>query len=98
MWSFLKSLFGHSDEGLAPSATATPLPSDGAVCINPATGLPMLSGDCSGVDVAGNPYGCDLDDAVAAASLDIGNDGWNDGSGWNDCFSATDSDLGSSWD
>jgi hypothetical protein len=26
-------------------------------CINPATGLPMLSGYCWGVDVRGNPYG-----------------------------------------
>jgi hypothetical protein len=26
-------------------------------CINPATGLPMVGGKCSGVDVGGNPYG-----------------------------------------
>jgi hypothetical protein len=26
-------------------------------CINPATGLPMLFGECWGVDVGGNPYG-----------------------------------------
>ena len=29
--------------------------------INPATGLPMTGG-IGGVDMAGNPYGCDLDD------------------------------------
>lgn len=29
--------------------------------INPATGLPMTSGDYSGVDVCGNPYGTRLD-------------------------------------
>lgn len=28
-----------------------------ASCVNPATGLPMISGECWGVDVAGNPYG-----------------------------------------
>jgi hypothetical protein len=26
-------------------------------CINPATGLPMVGGQCFGFDVAGNPYG-----------------------------------------
>jgi Domain of unknown function (DUF4189) len=29
-------------------------------CINPATGLPMVSGYCWGVDVGGNPYGVKL--------------------------------------
>jgi hypothetical protein len=29
-------------------------------CINPATGLPMISGYCWGVDVRGNPYGTRL--------------------------------------
>jgi hypothetical protein len=28
-------------------------------CINPASGWPMISDDCSGVDVIGNPYGRD---------------------------------------
>lgn len=28
--------------------------------INPATGLPMISGGMTGVDVAGNPFGSDL--------------------------------------
>ena len=27
---------------------------------NPATGLPMIDGQMSGLDVAGNPYGIDL--------------------------------------
>jgi len=30
--------------------------------VNPASGLPMIDGSCSGVDVAGNPYGTDLHD------------------------------------
>ena len=29
-------------------------------CINPATGLPMMSGQCWGVDIQGNPYGMKL--------------------------------------
>ena len=29
-------------------------------CINPATGLPMVFGKCSGVDIQGNPYGVKL--------------------------------------
>ena len=27
--------------------------------INPASGLPMIDGDCGGVDVGGNAYGTD---------------------------------------
>lgn len=37
--------------------------------INPATGLPMVSGDASGVDVAGNPYGFDHDDYWGTSDL-----------------------------
>jgi hypothetical protein len=37
---------------------------------NPATGLPMVGGNGS-VDVAGNPYGCDLD-----------NHQWDDNPAW----------------
>jgi hypothetical protein len=32
-------------------------PANPVGCINPATGLPMVSGQCWGVDVQGNPYG-----------------------------------------
>lgn len=39
-----------NDQGSSYNAPA-------ARCINPATGLPMVSGECWGVDVAGNPYG-----------------------------------------
>lgn len=30
--------------------------------INPATGLPMTGNGTAGLDVEGNPYGCDLSD------------------------------------
>ena len=29
--------------------------------VNPSSGLPMVDGSCSGVDVAGNPYGYGTD-------------------------------------
>jgi hypothetical protein len=49
--------------------------------INPASGLPMISGDTSGVDVDGNPYGMDDSD-------DFNNN--------SDSFINSDSDFGSS--
>ena len=66
---------GLSDEEDWPDDSSPPLPSaswdDGtapfpsshaALCINPATGLPMLSGDAFGIDCGGNPFGTDLFD------------------------------------
>jgi hypothetical protein len=41
---------------------------DGGSCINPATGLPMISGDLGGVDVGGSPYGTDLHVHMSAMS------------------------------
>ncbi len=41
---------------------------DTGTTINPASGLPMISGDTSGVDVGGNPYGMDK-------SVDFSNSG-----------------------
>ena len=52
-------------------------------CINPASGLPMISDDCMGVDVGGNPYGTDL------------NDHWDHGSSFD---SSNSFDSGSLWD
>ncbi len=58
---------------------------------NPATGLPMVSGDTSGVDVGGSPYGTDFhhDSFVdhSSSGWDSGfSGGWDSGShsGWND--------------
>lgn len=56
---------------------------------NPATGLPMISGDESGTDVMGNPYGFDLQQDSFGGSDGIQNDGldswgrdyWSGGSG-----------------
>lgn len=85
MFSFLKTWLGDSAGAASSSTASSVLASDGGVCINPATGLPMTGGDCSGVDVQGNPYGADLhDDALPSAST------WDD-----DCFSSSSD---SSWD
>jgi hypothetical protein len=61
-------------------------PSDGGFCddcsnsyqVNPASGLPMISGNTSGVDVAGNPFGFSNDhfgsatDSAMSSSPHIG--------------------------
>ena len=99
MFGFLKSWFG-GDEDAVTSSTSTLLSGDSAACINPATGLPMISDDCTGVDVGGSPYGSDLhDDTASIASV------WDDGitsmsTGFDDgSFStASSSDWGSNWD
>ena len=74
-WRSVLGFIGwQSDECLM----AAPLPSLGA--INPATGLPMLQDNCSGVDVGGSPFGVDLhSDTVGLdpfQSSCSGIDGW----------------------
>lgn len=74
--------------------------------INPATGRPMIGGDCTGVDIAGNPCGVDAQagemhassissaSTVASAFSDIGGD--RDGASvWERSSSWH---IGSSWD
>lgn len=59
--------------------------------INPASGLPMISGSC-GIDVAGNPYGTDstMDDTFSGSGLGS-IDSFTSGSGWDDPFSGSSS-------
>lgn len=62
---------------------------------NPATGLPMVSGTTSGMDVGGNPYGCSNSHFDSCSSIDEGI-----GSGFGDSFgdgigSSFGSDIGS---
>ena len=84
--SFITDLFGHSRPGSDPG-------------VNPATGLPVLSG---GVDVAGNPYGVDThrsDDpsssGAGASSHDYHQHGGSATS--NDWSSSSWSGVSSSW-
>lgn len=59
--------------------------------INPATGLPMAGG----VDIAGNPYGCDLSSMHGIGSTDWTSTGGLSG---HDSWSSTDSfGCHSSW-
>lgn len=57
-------------------------------CQNPATGLPMASGNCSGMDIAGNPYCTDLSSihSHTSSSFDTGS-GWSGMPGSSDPFS-----------
>ncbi|MEN1927594.1 hypothetical protein WCE37_01065 [Luteimonas sp. MJ250] len=63
-------------EGHAPSRFEAPLrhAQDAVVgpAVNPATGLPMASGDEFGVDVMGNPFGTDLEHDLAGDTLGSG--------------------------
>lgn len=75
MWRSVLGFVGwQSDE----CPLAAPVQCSGA--INPATGLPMLQGDCSGVDVGGSPFGADLHYETLGGdvflSLNGGIDGW----------------------
>jgi hypothetical protein len=61
--NFWKSLFSWNQESEPADSLSTAEPM-GAIEINPATGLPMIGDGCGGVDVAGNPYGTDLDSSA----------------------------------
>lgn len=59
--------------GLDPGAPSEPEITKHSV--NPATGLPMIFGDESGVDVMGNPYGFDLQQDSFGSTGGIQSDG-----------------------
>lgn len=52
-------------------------------CINPASGLPMVSGDTSGIDVGGNVYGCNNDSFDSSSLFDSGVSGMDTGCDWS---------------
>ncbi|MFZ2974631.1 MAG: hypothetical protein WA049_18525 [Ferribacterium limneticum] len=58
--SFWNNLFSWNHESGLGDSLSTDEPMK-TIEINPATGLPMIGDDCGGIDVAGNPYGIDLD-------------------------------------
>lgn len=62
IWDFLQGVFS-SDMSHVPDMGFGP------TVINPATGLPMLDANTSGVDVGGSPYGFDThSDSVVGSS------------------------------
>jgi hypothetical protein len=76
-WNDLFGFFGSSST------------TDDSCAVNPANGLPMVGG-CAGLDIEGNPYGCDLRAHGDLLHSCPGDDTWGDVSS-----SLIDSDL--SW-
>ncbi len=65
--------------------------------VNPATGLPMVSNSCAGIDVGGNSYG--TNDADFNSSYDIGHDSFGSMDTFDtsyDLFSSSHDSFGSS--
>jgi hypothetical protein len=56
LWSWL---FG-STSGTSDSDVHSTTASHATGAVNPATGLPMVSGDSTGIDIGGSPFGVDL--------------------------------------
>lgn len=83
LFAWLNDDFSGTDIGEGNISSVT----DESTCINPASGLPMIDGSC-GVDVGGNPYGCDLHDTDYSPSASE--------SMWDDSFSSSASE--SMWD
>ena len=79
IFNWLGSLFNSDDDTIGINGSDDIISSD--TTINPASGLPMISGDTSGVDVEGNPFGMDDSD-------DFNNN--------SDSFINSDNDFGSS--
>lgn len=65
--TFWKWLLGGLDDGTV-AASAPVSDEDIGSTVNPATGLPMLSGGMSGVDAGGSPYGMDLHSSTSRDS------------------------------
>ena len=75
--------FGNAEDS---SSSSVPGAQDDTCIINPATGLPVSG--CGWVDVAGNPYGTDLQDS------------WTHSASWDSSSAPSnwDSGMGSGWD
>lgn len=54
-----KWLLGSLDDNTTALSAPAPM-EEVSSTVNPATGLPMLSGEISGVDTGGSPFGTDL--------------------------------------
>ena len=60
IFNWLSGLFNNDDDTIGTTGSDDIIGS--GTTINPASGLPMISGDTSGVDVEGNPFGMDDSD------------------------------------
>lgn len=61
-----KWLLGSLDDNT--KALSTPAPAEICSAVNPATGLPMLSGGISSLDAGGSPFGKDLHSSASWGS------------------------------
>lgn len=86
-WNNLLSWCGLDTNMEAASCSYNPSENHGCT-VNPASGLPMVDG-CSGLDVAGNPFG-----------LDLHHDTWSPipGSCSDSIWSSSVFDSSSTWD
>lgn len=66
--------------GRAPHALNEDVHSTTASTVNPATGLPMVNGDSTGIDVGGSPYGFDAHDHSPTSA---GCDSFGSGDHWS---------------
>ncbi len=57
--TFWKWMLGSLNDAAAEPSAPTIVEDTGST-VNPATGLPMLSGGMSGVDIGGSPFGTDM--------------------------------------
>lgn len=86
---WLDKIFGWFNFGSPDDSGSDSIPGlqDETCTINPASGLPMAGG-CGGVDVAGNPYGMNMQDSGSHttswdnSSSDL--DSWDSGMGSRD--------------
>jgi hypothetical protein len=83
LFGWLGDFFGSSAGSSVTTSTGGFLGASGlddGCSINPASGLPMVSG-CSGLDVAGNPYGTDFsqsDSGISNSTFGSSFDSWID--------------------
>ena len=72
--------------------------SDDTCTVNPASGLPMIGG-CSGVDVEGNPFGVDINqaDTTSLFESNFSDDTWSGCSSFDDSFSSCSTDFDDSF-
>jgi hypothetical protein len=94
MFGWLKSWFSSDSE----TGIERDFGTSSGCSINPASGLPMIGDDCTGIDVAGNPYGTDLQDSWTDSGLSDWNsisEDWS--SSFSDDWSSSSSDDWSSF-
>ncbi len=108
LFNWLNGLFNGDDTFGGINSTGLDgsddfLDSNTNTMINPASGLPMINGDTSGLDVAGNPFGMDnnsndfTDNGFISNDFDSSDIFNNDSFGSDDSFGSSNSfdDFGS---